>query len=121
MPRSAGRADVAVSSSFRGRPVPGRQVGCRVEYNAPAMRNLVFGVFVALCLLASIWPGYDWLGNRIEPYVLGLPFSFIWTLGAIVASFAGLLIYDLAERRAAARTLPAAGQPEHGAKSQGEG
>jgi hypothetical protein len=39
------------------------------------------------------WPGYAWLGNRIEPYVLGLPFSLAWIIGWVLLSLAALVLY----------------------------
>ncbi|MCG8420420.1 MAG: DUF3311 domain-containing protein [Proteobacteria bacterium] len=59
------------------------------------MRNLLFTAYVVLCLAALIWPGYDWLGNRIEPYVLGVPFSLAWVVGWVVLTFVVLLIYHV--------------------------
>ena len=35
----------------------------------------------------------DWLGNRIEPYVLGLPFSLAWVVGWVLLSFVALVAY----------------------------
>ena len=39
------------------------------------------------------WPGYATFGNRIEPYVFGLPFSFFWVVAWVVATFVVLVIY----------------------------
>jgi membrane protein DedA with SNARE-associated domain len=60
---------------------------------------------VLLALLASIWPGYL-LGDRIEPYVLGLPFSLVWLVLCIVAVFVALVLTfraDVREGRRAGR------------------
>lgn len=57
------------------------------------MRNLLFGVYVCLCLGALTWPGYHWLGNRIEPLVLGLPFSLTWVMGWVLLTFVVLVVY----------------------------
>ena len=51
------------------------------------------GALTLTCLLALTWPGYDWFGNRIEPYVLGLPFSLAWVVGWVGLSFAALVAY----------------------------
>lgn len=49
---------------------------------------------VATALL--VWPIYPWLGNRIEPRLLGLPLSLTWVLGVIAANFVVLvLLYRL--------------------------
>jgi membrane protein DedA with SNARE-associated domain len=57
---------------------------------APRRHKLLLGA-VILALLASIWPGYL-LGDRIEPYLLGLPFSLVWLVVSIVAVFIALLL-----------------------------
>ena len=44
------------------------------------LRDLLFALYVLCCVGALTWPGYDWLGNRIEPMVLGLPFSLLKAL-----------------------------------------
>lgn len=67
----------------------------------PASRlpHVLFAVYLAVCLLAAIWPGYAWLGARIEPRVLGLPFSFAWTIGWVLATFLVLILYHRAVSR----------------------
>jgi hypothetical protein len=64
---------------------------------APGRHKLLLGV-VLLALAASIWPGYL-PGDRIEPYVLGLPFSLVWPVVAIVAVFIALLLTFRADMR----------------------
>lgn len=54
---------------------------------------------VLLALAGSIWPGYL-LGDRIEPYTLGLPFSLVWLVLCIVAVFIALLLTFRADMRA---------------------
>lgn len=39
-----------------------------------------------------VWPIYPWLGNRVHPRVLGLPWSLVWVLLVIAANFAVLLL-----------------------------
>ncbi len=56
-------------------------------------RAILFSLYVLLCLGALTWPGYAWLGNRIEPFVLGLPFSLAWILGWVLISFLALLAF----------------------------
>ncbi len=44
-----------------------------------------FGVlYFAFATALLIWPIYPALGNRIEPRVLGLPFSLVYVLGVLV-------------------------------------
>ena len=63
------------------------------ERRGPRLRDVLFGLYALCCLFALTWPGYDWLGNRIEPFVLGLPFSLAWVLGWVALSFVALVIY----------------------------
>lgn len=51
--------------------------------------------YAVVCFLALVWPVYDLLGNRIEPFVLGLPFSFAWVAGWALLTFAVLVGYYL--------------------------
>ncbi len=65
------------------------------------MRHLAFAIYVLACLAAMTWPGYAWLGNRIEPYVLGIPFSLAWVIGWVLLTFVVLTAYHASgERRA---------------------
>lgn len=56
--------------------------------------HVVFGIYVAACLAAMVWPVYAWVGDRIEPRVLGLPFAFAWNIIWVLASFVALVVYD---------------------------
>lgn len=42
-----------------------------------------------ICILAMIWPG-ALIGNRIEPFVLGLPFMFFWYVLWVFLLFLGM-------------------------------
>ena len=57
------------------------------------VRNVLFAIYAVVCLAALTWPGYAWFGNRIEPFVLGLPFSLVWIVGWVVMTFAVLTAY----------------------------
>ncbi len=52
--------------------------------------------YAATCAAALVWPGYDVLGNRVAPYVLGLPLSFAWNVGWVVLTFLVLVAYHFA-------------------------
>ncbi len=39
-----------------------------------------------------VWPVYPWLGNHIEPRMLGLPWSLSYVLLVITANFAVLML-----------------------------
>lgn len=65
----------------------------------PRRHKLLLGT-VLIALAASIWPGYL-LGDRIEPYLLGLPFALVWLVASIVVVFIALLLTfraDMQER-----------------------
>jgi hypothetical protein len=49
-------------------------------------------LYFALATATLIWPIYPWLGNRIEPRVLGLPWSLAWVLIVIVCNFVALAL-----------------------------
>ena len=61
------------------------------------LRHLALGLFALICLSCLGWPGYAQLGDRIEPFVLGLPFSLVWNIGWITLSFMALLLFHLAD------------------------
>ena len=61
--------------------------------------HVLFAAYLILCLLALIWPGYALVGNRIEPYVLGVPFSFAWVILWILLTFGALVLYHAATHR----------------------
>lgn len=55
-------------------------------------------VLQVVCWLAMIWPG-ALLANRIEPFVLGLPFMYFWYIAWILVMAVGLfLLYQLEDR-----------------------
>lgn len=48
-------------------------------------------LWFAASTAALVWPVYPWVGNRVEPRVLGLPWSLTWVLLVIAANFLVLL------------------------------
>ena len=50
------------------------------------LARVLLGVYLAVCALMLVWPGYAWFGNQVEPYVLGLPFALAWNVGWVVAT-----------------------------------
>lgn len=66
------------------------------------LRDVLLACYALLCVGALTWPGYAWLGNSIEPRVLGLPFSLIWVVLWVLASFVATLLHYLATERARA-------------------
>jgi hypothetical protein len=59
----------------------------------PSWPHVVFACYLGVCALALVWPGYALIGDRIEPFVFGLPFTFAWTVGWLLASFLGVCVY----------------------------
>lgn len=53
--------------------------------------RLAIAYFLVSTLLLTA-PVFTWLGNAIEPRVLGLPWSLTYVLGVIAANFAVLLV-----------------------------
>ena len=54
--------------------------------------------YVALFAVATTWPGMT-IANRVEPYVLGLPFNLAWVAGWVVLGFVLLVLLDRANTR----------------------
>lgn len=55
-------------------------------------------VYFLLYTLAVIWPGYVPF-NRVEPQVLGLPFSMVWPTLWLVGGAGVLFLLDRVETR----------------------
>jgi TRAP-type C4-dicarboxylate transport system permease small subunit len=62
-------------------------------------RDVLLAIYVVVCIAALVWPGYDWFGNRIEPFVLGVPFSLAWVAGWVLLTFVVLSVYHLSAPR----------------------
>ncbi|CAM5222778.1 hypothetical protein CDEF62S_01207 [Castellaniella defragrans] len=57
----------------------------------------VFSVILQLiCWAAMVWPG-ALIANRIQPFVLGLPFMFFWYVAWVFIMFLGLVALYLVE------------------------
>lgn len=65
----------------------------------PSWPDLLLGAYLVTALVMLVWPGYEALGNRVHPYVLGMPFALFWYVAWIVATPFALLLYDRARRR----------------------
>ncbi|GAU75927.1 hypothetical protein [Fusibacter sp. 3D3] len=53
-------------------------------------RGVFWAIYFLLCGLATIWPMYKLIGNRIYPMIGGLPFSFFWIVFVVVMIFVGV-------------------------------
>ena len=62
----------------------------------PAWPHLALAGYLLVCAGFLIWPGYAWIGVRIEPFVLGLPFSLFWIVAWVVLTCLVLCAYYLA-------------------------
>jgi len=49
-----------------------------------------FLIYFIILVWAEVWPIFL-IGNRVRPYVLGLPFSMFWTAAVVMAGFIGML------------------------------
>lgn len=65
--------------------------------------DALFALHCAATLIALVWPAYAWAGARIEPRLLGLPFSMAWIVLWIALTFAALVLYELLGERARER------------------
>lgn len=61
--------------------------------------HIALGAYALLAFAMLAWPGYPAFGNRIEPLVLGIPFSLAWIVGWVVVSPFVLWAYDRATHR----------------------
>ena len=55
--------------------------------------HVLFAVHVLATILALVGPGAWWAGERVEPFVLGMPFSLAWSAGWALAMFLALALY----------------------------
>ncbi len=49
--------------------------------------HVALAAWAGLVVVLLIWPVYDLLGNRVEPYVLGLPLAFAWNAILALVTF----------------------------------
>ena len=63
------------------------------------IRDILFATYAVVCAAALTQPGYALFGNRVEPFVLGLPFVLVWSVGWIALTFVVLASYHVTDRR----------------------
>ena len=61
--------------------------------------KIIFVIFTLFIVMMLIFPVFS-LGNRVEPFIFGLPFSMAWVIFWIVIEFIGLLIFIKLDSRA---------------------
>ena len=54
--------------------------------------NLYFFLFSLFILTLLIFPIYG-IGNRVDPFILGIPFSLFWIIACILMQFVGILFF----------------------------
>ena len=54
--------------------------------------NFYFFVFSILILVLLIFPIYS-VGNRVDPFIFGIPFSLFWIISCILIQFVGILFF----------------------------
>ena len=54
--------------------------------------NLYFFLFSIFILVLLIFPVYN-IGNKIDPFVFGIPFSLFWIIACILLQFLGILFF----------------------------
>jgi len=56
------------------------------------LNKKAFVLFTLFILAMLIFPVFS-IGNRVEPFVFGMPFSMAWVLFWIIIEFIGLVIF----------------------------
>lgn len=64
------------------------------------MRSAIFLVLILSTIVLATFPFFFTWANRIEPSLLGLPFSFLWQIGLALLGAFFLACWYLAESRA---------------------
>ncbi|PPR27265.1 MAG: hypothetical protein CFH34_00385 [Alphaproteobacteria bacterium MarineAlpha9_Bin4] len=59
--------------------------------------DLYFILFSILILLLLIFPLFE-IGNKVTPFVLGIPFSLFWIVSCIIFQFIGIVIFLLIDK-----------------------
>ena len=54
--------------------------------------NLYFFLFSIFILALLIFPVYN-LGNRVDPFIFGIPFSLFWIVACIFIQFIGIVFF----------------------------
>lgn len=65
----------------------------------PVWPHVALALWAALVLCAVTEPGHTRFAQRLEPFILGLPFPLAWVVGWTVASFLVFLAYDMQVNR----------------------
>ena len=63
-----------------------------IERESTRNASKAFAVFTAVMVLVMIFPIYGF-ANKVEPMILGMPFSLFWIVAWIAVEFVGLLCF----------------------------
>ncbi len=59
------------------------------------LRNRLLAAYFVVAAVGLVWPGYALIGNRVEPFVLGMPLSLAWNVGWVLLTFTVLSVFEL--------------------------
>ena len=59
--------------------------------------NFYFFLFSIFILFLLIFPIYN-VGNRVDPFIFGMPFSLFWIIACILIQFVGILFFLLIDK-----------------------
>ena len=54
--------------------------------------NFYFFLFSTFILFLLIFPIYNF-GNKVDPFIFGMPFSLFWIIACILIQFVGILLF----------------------------
>ena len=60
--------------------------------------NLYFFLFSIFILVLLIFPVYN-IGNRVDPFIFGIPFSLFWIIACILIQFTGILFFLFIDKK----------------------
>ena len=61
--------------------------------------NFYFFLFSIFILALLIFPMYS-VGNKVDPFIFGIPFSLFWIIACILIQFVGILFFLLIDKEA---------------------
>ena len=61
--------------------------------------NFYFFLFSIFILALLIFPTYS-VGNRVDPFIFGIPFSLFWIIACILIQFVGILFFLFIDKEA---------------------
>ena len=59
--------------------------------------NFYFFLFSIFILALLIFPIYS-VGNRVDPFIFGVPFSLFWIIACIFIQFVGILFFLIIDK-----------------------